>query len=156
MGWKWRHGDVSRHANGNLKDALGRVKAKTYDISFANDLSFSSEHGEAEQRMIPNSEFHLVNALWTRLSLLLPPLLQFSKSRLKYHVINKKKQTHTLGLLKLMSCWRIGTLIYFKSISLKSITTQYVMHLLGTQPLLFVLLPYLHSQVQSQRHHFQF
>lgn len=64
MGWKWRHGDVSRHTNGNLKDALNRVKAKTYVISFANDMAFPPEHSEAEQRMIPHSEFHIVNTLW--------------------------------------------------------------------------------------------
>ena len=64
MGWKWRHGDVSRHTNGNLKEALGRIKAKTYVIAFTNDMSFPPEHSMAEQVMIPNSESHLVNTLW--------------------------------------------------------------------------------------------
>ncbi len=64
MGWKWRHGDVSRHANGNLKQALGSIKAKMYIITFSNDMSFPLEHSQAEQSMIPNSEFHVVDTLW--------------------------------------------------------------------------------------------
>ncbi len=64
MGWKWRHGDVSRHTKGNLKEALGKIKAKMYVISFTNDMSFPPEHSRAEQEMIPNSEFHSVNTLW--------------------------------------------------------------------------------------------
>lgn len=64
MGWKWRHGDVSRHTNGNLKKALGSIKAKTYVIAFTNDMSFPPEHSMAEQVLIPNSEFHLINTLW--------------------------------------------------------------------------------------------
>lgn len=64
MGWKWRHGDVSRHTSGNLKKALASIKAKTYVIAFTNDMSFPPEHSMAEQVMIPNSEFYLVNTLW--------------------------------------------------------------------------------------------
>jgi homoserine O-acetyltransferase/O-succinyltransferase len=64
MSWKWRHGDVSKHANGNLKEALSRIKAKTYVITFTNDMFFPPEHSMAEQEMITNSEFFLINTLW--------------------------------------------------------------------------------------------
>ncbi len=64
QGWKWRHGDVSKHTNGDLKAALGRIKAKTYVITFSHDMSFPPEHSEAEQKLIPNSEYHLVDTLW--------------------------------------------------------------------------------------------
>lgn len=64
MGWKWRHGDVSRLANGNLKEALGKITAKTYVITFTNDMSFPPEHSEIEQKMIPNSKFYTINTLW--------------------------------------------------------------------------------------------
>jgi homoserine O-acetyltransferase len=30
MAWKWQRGDVSRHTGGDLRAALGRVKAKTF------------------------------------------------------------------------------------------------------------------------------
>lgn len=64
MSWKWRHGDVSAHADGNLKEALARVKAKTYVIAFSHDMFFPPEHIELEQKLIPNSEFHLIDTLW--------------------------------------------------------------------------------------------
>jgi len=63
-------------------------------------------------------------------------------------LVVKKEQTHKLGLLKLMSRWRIGTLIYFKSISLTSLTIQYVKHWPDTQQQPFLLLPYLHFLAQ--------
>jgi homoserine O-acetyltransferase len=64
MGWKWRHGDVSKHTNGNLAEALNRITAKTYVISFSNDMSFPPEHSQAEQAFIDDSEFHVVDTLW--------------------------------------------------------------------------------------------
>ena len=64
MGWKWRHGDVSKHTNGNLKEALARIKAKMYVITFSNDMSFPPEHSQAEQALIPNSEFYVIDTLW--------------------------------------------------------------------------------------------
>lgn len=64
MSRKWRHGDVSHHANGDLVKALARIKAKTSVIAFSNDMFFPPEHIKLEQAMIPNSDFHLVNTLW--------------------------------------------------------------------------------------------
>ena len=63
MGWKWRHGDVSRHTGGDLKAALGRIKAKTYVVPFSRDMFFPPADCEAEQKLIPNSTFRIVDSL---------------------------------------------------------------------------------------------
>jgi homoserine O-acetyltransferase len=63
MGWKWRHGDVSRHTGGDLKAALGRIKAKTYVVPFSRDMFFPPADCEAEQKLIPNSKFRVVDSL---------------------------------------------------------------------------------------------
>jgi len=63
MGWKWRHGDVSRHTGGDLKAALGRIKAKTYVVPFSRDMFFPPADCEAEQKLIPNSRFRVVDSL---------------------------------------------------------------------------------------------
>ena len=69
MGWKWRHGDVSRHTNGDLKAALGRIKARTYVMPFSHDMFFPVEDCAAEQKMIPNSELRVINSLWAHFAM---------------------------------------------------------------------------------------
>lgn len=69
MGWKWRHGDVSRHADGDLAAALGRIKAKTHVVAFANDMFFPPSDCEAEQKLIPGSEFRIVDSLWAHFAM---------------------------------------------------------------------------------------
>lgn len=69
MGWKWRHGDVSRHTNGDLKAALGRIKARTYVMPFSHDMFFPIEDCAAEQKMIPNSELRPINSLWAHFTM---------------------------------------------------------------------------------------
>ena len=63
MGWKWRHGDVSLHTGGDLAAALGRIKAKTYVVPFSRDMFFPPADCEAEQKLIPNSKFRVVDSL---------------------------------------------------------------------------------------------
>jgi homoserine O-acetyltransferase len=63
MGWKWRHGDVSRHTNGDLGAALARITARTHVVAFSRDMFFPPADLEAEQRMIANSEFRVVDSL---------------------------------------------------------------------------------------------
>jgi len=63
MAWKWQRGDVSRHTNGNLQEALGRIKAKTFVIAFDSDMFVPSETLRYEQGMVPNSEFRIVNTI---------------------------------------------------------------------------------------------
>jgi len=69
QGWKWRHGDVSRHTNGDLAAALGRIKAKTLVVPFSHDMFFPPEDCEAEQRLIPNSRFRVVQSLWAHFAM---------------------------------------------------------------------------------------
>ncbi|NIT14717.1 MAG: alpha/beta fold hydrolase, partial [Candidatus Dadabacteria bacterium] len=38
MAWKWQRGDVSRNTGGDLKKALGRIKAKTLIMGFKGDM----------------------------------------------------------------------------------------------------------------------
>ena len=69
MGWKWRHGDVSRHTGGDLAAALGRIKAKTYVVPFSRDMFFPPGDCEAEQKLIPNSKFRVVDSLWAHFAM---------------------------------------------------------------------------------------
>jgi homoserine O-acetyltransferase len=69
MGWKWRHGDVSAHTGGDLAAALGRIKAKTYVVPFSRDMFFPPQDCEAEQRLIPNSEFRVIDSLWAHFAM---------------------------------------------------------------------------------------
>jgi homoserine O-acetyltransferase len=69
MGWKWRHGDVSRHTGGDLAAALGRIRAKTYVVPFSRDMFFPPDDCEAEQKLIPNSTFRVVDSLWAHFTM---------------------------------------------------------------------------------------
>jgi homoserine O-acetyltransferase/O-succinyltransferase len=69
MGWKWRHGDVSLHTGGDLAAALGRIKAKTYVVPFSRDMFFPPADCEAEQKLIPNSKFRVVDSLWAHFAM---------------------------------------------------------------------------------------
>jgi homoserine O-acetyltransferase/O-succinyltransferase len=57
MAWKWQRGDVSRHTEGDLAAALGRVKARTYVMPISHDMFFPPGDCEVEQRLIPGSQF---------------------------------------------------------------------------------------------------
>jgi homoserine O-acetyltransferase len=69
MGWKWRHGDVTLHTGGDLAAALGRIKAKTYVVAFSQDMFFPPKDCEAEQKLIANSQFRVVNSLWAHFAM---------------------------------------------------------------------------------------
>ncbi len=69
MAWKWRHGDVSRHTNGDLAAALGRIKAKTFVMPFSRDMFFPVEDCAEEQALIPNSELRVINSLWAHFTM---------------------------------------------------------------------------------------
>jgi homoserine O-acetyltransferase len=64
MAWKWRNGDVSKHTNGDLRAALGRITAKTFVVPFAGDMFFPVEDHEYEQAMIPDSELRVIDSPW--------------------------------------------------------------------------------------------
>jgi homoserine O-acetyltransferase len=69
MAWKWQHGDVSRHTGGDLKLALGRIKAKTFVMPIDEDMFFPPRDCEAEQRMIPGSQFRPIKSIDGHLAL---------------------------------------------------------------------------------------
>jgi homoserine O-acetyltransferase len=58
--WKWQHGDVSRHAGGDLAAALGRITAKTFVMPISSDQFFPPEDCAAEQVLVPNSELRVI------------------------------------------------------------------------------------------------
>jgi len=66
---KWRDFDLGRLAHGSLKDALGRIKAKTFVIAIENDAFFPIRDIAAEQELIPHSELKLVSSDWGHLAL---------------------------------------------------------------------------------------
>jgi homoserine O-acetyltransferase/O-succinyltransferase len=68
--WKWQQGDVSRHSDGDLAAALGRVKAKTFVLPVDEDMVIPTRDCEAEQRLIPGSELRVINSRWGHLALL--------------------------------------------------------------------------------------
>lgn len=72
MGWKWRHGDVSRLTQGDLPAALGRIKANTHVIAFSRDMFFPGSDCEAEQKLIANSKFKIIDSLWAHFAMLCP------------------------------------------------------------------------------------
>jgi homoserine O-acetyltransferase len=69
MGWKWRHGDVMRYTGSDLAAALGRITARTLVVAFSHDMFFPPEDCEAEQRLIPNSAFRVVESLWAHFTM---------------------------------------------------------------------------------------
>ncbi|MER7609880.1 alpha/beta fold hydrolase [Nocardioides sp. NPDC127503] len=68
-GWKWQRGDVSRHTDGDLPAALGRITAKTFVMPITEDMFFPVRDCAAEQALIPNSELRPVEDILGHLSL---------------------------------------------------------------------------------------
>lgn len=69
MAWKWQRGDVSRHTDGDLAAALGRITAKTYVMPISHDMFFPPTDCEVEQQLIPNSELKVINSIDGHLAL---------------------------------------------------------------------------------------
>jgi homoserine O-acetyltransferase/O-succinyltransferase len=61
---KWRRANVSRHTDGDLTAALGRVSARTFVVPFSHDAWFPVADCEAEQRLISGSELRVVQSVW--------------------------------------------------------------------------------------------
>jgi homoserine O-acetyltransferase len=66
---KWRAGDVSRHAGGDLAAALGRITARTEVIAIDEDGFFPLDDIAAEQSLAPNSALKRVSSIWGHLAL---------------------------------------------------------------------------------------
>ena len=69
MAWKWQRGDVSRLAGGDLRAALGRIKAKTFVMPISHDMFFPPADCQAEWRLIPNAEFRPIQSIDGHLAL---------------------------------------------------------------------------------------
>jgi homoserine O-acetyltransferase len=69
MAWKWQRGDVSRHTGGDLRAALGRIKAKTFVMPMSSDMFFPPSDCQAEWRLIPNAEFRPIQTIDGHLAL---------------------------------------------------------------------------------------
>ncbi|ENO81347.1 alpha/beta fold hydrolase [Thauera mechernichensis] len=69
MAWKWQRGDVSRHTGGDLAQALGRIKAKTFVMPISHDMFFPPSDCLAEQQLIPGSEFRPLTSIDGHLAL---------------------------------------------------------------------------------------
>ncbi|TWP33843.1 alpha/beta fold hydrolase [Leekyejoonella antrihumi] len=67
--WKWQRGDVSRHTDGDLAAALGRITAKTFVMPIDEDVLFPPRDCEPEQRLIKNSELRVVEDIAGHLGL---------------------------------------------------------------------------------------
>jgi len=61
---KWRRADVSRHADGDLGAALGRITALTVVAPFSHDSWFPLADCEAERRLIPDAQLRVVESVW--------------------------------------------------------------------------------------------
>lgn len=67
---KWREGDSSKHADGNLAKALRLIKAKMHVIAFEQDMFVPVEDCRAEQQLISNSELKVVSSLMGHFAML--------------------------------------------------------------------------------------
>jgi homoserine O-acetyltransferase len=62
MLWKWQRGDVSRHTDGDLGAALGRISAKTYVMPIESDMFFKVADCTREQALIKNAELRVIKS----------------------------------------------------------------------------------------------
>jgi homoserine O-acetyltransferase/O-succinyltransferase len=69
MAWKWQRGDVSRHTQGDLAAALGRIKALTFVLPIDMDMFFCVKDCAREQALIPNSELRVLSSIGGHLGL---------------------------------------------------------------------------------------
>jgi homoserine O-acetyltransferase/O-succinyltransferase len=69
MAWKWQRGDVSRMTGGNLAQALGRIKAKTFVMPVSHDMFFPPADCQAEQQLVLDSEFRPLTSIDGHLAL---------------------------------------------------------------------------------------
>jgi homoserine O-acetyltransferase len=78
MAWKWQHGDVSRHTDGDLAAALGRITARTFVMPINEDMFFPVRDCQAEQKLIKGSELRVIDDICGHLGLfgVMPTFMQ--------------------------------------------------------------------------------
>ena len=67
---KWKTGDCGNHADGNLKAALKKIKAKTFVIAFKEDMFVPVKDCAGEQKYISNSELKVIPSLMGHFTML--------------------------------------------------------------------------------------
>lgn len=60
--WKWQRADISRNTGGDLETALKSIKAKTFVLAISHDMFFPPHECEADQKLIPDSQFRLIES----------------------------------------------------------------------------------------------
>ncbi|OCP23586.1 MULTISPECIES: alpha/beta fold hydrolase [unclassified Ensifer] len=60
--WKWQRADISRHTNGDLSAALGRIKARTYVMPISHDQFFPPNECEADAQQMPNATLKVLQS----------------------------------------------------------------------------------------------
>ena len=70
MAYKWKHGDSSVHANGDLSAALGKISAKTWVVAFERDMFVPPGDCAFEQQYIPDSELRVIPSLMGHFAML--------------------------------------------------------------------------------------
>jgi homoserine O-acetyltransferase/O-succinyltransferase len=65
---KWREADVSRHTNGDLAAALGRITASTIVTAVATDMFFPVEDCQQDATMIQGAEVRIIDSVWGHLA----------------------------------------------------------------------------------------
>lgn len=61
MARKWRGGDVSRHAGGDLAAALNRITARVSALPIDEDMFFPVRDIQAEQELVPGAQLRVIN-----------------------------------------------------------------------------------------------
>jgi homoserine O-acetyltransferase len=61
---KWRRADVGRHTGGDLPAALRRISARVAIAAFSHDGWFPAADCKAEQELIADSSFRVIDSLW--------------------------------------------------------------------------------------------
>jgi homoserine O-acetyltransferase len=69
MARKWQDADVSRHTQGDLAAALGRIKARTTVMPISSNMFFVTADCAAEQKLIPGSELRVLETSWGHIGL---------------------------------------------------------------------------------------
>ena len=60
MAKKWQQGNVCHQRDNELEKVLASVRAKVFVLAIEGDLMFPPQDCKTEQRMIPNSEYHVI------------------------------------------------------------------------------------------------
>ena len=64
MADKWKNGDVGALADGDLRQALSRITARTTVIAFSEDMFVPLRDCRAEQEMVPGSKLEVLDSPW--------------------------------------------------------------------------------------------